>query len=144
MNLRPPMTLSLGASDLVELAAEVLAKGGRFRFRVTGTSMQPGLVSGDLVVLATIDPQRLAPGDVVLIRGPRPLLHRVVSIDKSTGQVISRGDAAQVDDPPATLADLVGRVVSSERPWPVRLRRLLGAGRRCLGRVLRRGPLANL
>lgn len=144
MKLRPPMTLSLGASDLVELAAEVLAKGGRFRFRVTGTSMQPGLVSGDLVVLASIDRQGLAPGDVVLIRGPRPVLHRLVRIDEETGQVISRGDAAQVDDPPAALADLVGRVIAVERPWLVRLRQLLGAGRRCLGRVLRRGPLVHL
>jgi signal peptidase I len=132
----PARTLSLDASELVELAADVLAKGGRFQFRVTGTSMQPGLVAGDLVVLASIDPERLAVGDVVLIRGPRPLLHRVVRIDKKKGQVISRGDAAQGDDPPANLTDLVGRVIAVERPWLVRLRRLLGAGRRWLGRVL--------
>ena len=132
-----PRTVSLLVRDAVDLAAEVLARGGRFQLLVNGASMQPWLVAGDRVDLAAVEPARLRVGDIVLTGGSRPLLHRVVRIDRAAGVVVTRGDAADQDDPPLPLGDLVGRVVSVQRPWPVRLQRWMGGGRRRLGRALR-------
>ncbi len=129
---RRGQVLALGSEELIDLASQVLARGERFPLRVTGASMQPWLWQGDLVLLGPVDGDRLAPGDVVLAGGPRPILHRVVRIDRGARQVITRGDAASEPDPAIPMAALVGRVVGVERALPLCLRRLLRAGRRLL------------
>ena len=92
-----------------------LGESLRVRFRADGQSMQPNVLDGDTVVVAPISivgqPQR---GDIALTRGEAGfVLHRVVGFDAVTGNIITRGDSGQQNDPCA--AKLLGKVVAIER-----------------------------
>lgn len=113
--------ITLSSSEIADLAAEVLARGHALRVRVRGQSMEPTLRSGDRVTLAPVDPGDLEPGDLVLVRQTRCLIHRVCRVDRSAHSLTTRGDARASDDPPIDLQDVLGRVVRVERPWWKRL-----------------------
>ncbi|MCZ2830194.1 signal peptidase I [Modestobacter sp. VKM Ac-2986] len=80
---------------------------------VVSGSMQPRIAPGDVVLTAPVTPQELEPGQVLLFRDPadpgRTLLHRLVAFD-ARGDLVTRGDANQGDDPsPVPAAEVVGR-----------------------------------
>lgn len=103
------------------LVEEQLAAGGRVKIPLVGTSMQPTLIAGDLIVLEKA--KEVAVGDVVLFRyGGRHLLHRVVSIEGA--RYTMRGDNC-VDSETAGREDIVARMAAVEkkhllRHWVVR------------------------
>ena len=91
-----------------------LDDGLRVRFRADGRSMQPNVLDGDTVVVAPISAGKPRRGDIALTKGDRGfVLHRVVGWDKSTGALITRGDAGQQNDAPT--AKLLGKVIAIER-----------------------------
>ena len=96
-----------------ELCAALLRRGNAVQFRANGQSMSPNLQDGDDVVVAPANASEVRPGDVILTRGRVGLqVHRVESVD-SLGQVITRGDSGQENDPPA--GHLFGKVIVAER-----------------------------
>jgi signal peptidase I len=85
------------------------ALGGGTRYAVVhGTSMEPGLVGGDLVLVRPRSTPTV--GDVVLYRNPAlgvRVLHRVVRIEG--GRLVLKGDANDfVDDPATAASEVIG------------------------------------
>ena len=82
--------------QLLNLAGEVISRGGHFAFNTTGHSMYPAIAHGDRVVLGPLPPGGARVGDVVLVgTGDGPRLHRVVSTgsDSAGPFLLTRGDA---------------------------------------------------
>lgn len=114
------MTVTIKAcKDLkLDLAAEVLRSRGTVRLRALGTSMLPAIWPGDALSIESQPPEQMVPGDIVLVlRGSRFFVHRL--IEKRNGQDgsrwITRGDALPHSDPPATAAELLGKISSIAR-----------------------------
>ncbi len=68
---------------------------------VVSGSMQPRIMTGDIVLTERIEPTAIKPGYVVAFPDPanpgRQILHRVESIDED-GKLVTRGDANQSAD----------------------------------------------
>ena len=99
-------------AGLVALCLVAQAVGLRADVVVSG-SMQPRIAPGDVVLTTPVTPEQLQPGQVLLFADPadpgRSLLHRLVAFDEH-GDLVTRGDANQSDDPvPVPAADVVGR-----------------------------------
>lgn len=91
----------------------VLGAGSHVRFHVRGMSMQPNLLEGDLVIVGPVSVGALKKGDVVLTQNEDGLrVHRVVEM-KTTGGIITRGDAGQEND--LATQQVLGRVIKVER-----------------------------
>ena len=113
-------TTELFGQELLELADEVVGRGGLLAFRARGHSMAPVIADGDRVVLGPLDPGGPRVGDVVLIRvNPGPRLHRLVQGGKDDDGpfFIARGDAPGAGQDRIRTGDICGRVVRVNRPW---------------------------
>jgi signal peptidase I len=90
--------------------------GGSLPVVLTGNSMSPFLLSGDLLEVEPLR-EKNSRGDVIYFRSSdegRMVVHRVVGVN-ATG-VRTRGDNNQSDDPtPVPLDAIVGRVVAAHR-----------------------------
>ena len=111
--------LSLGAEDLAELAAEILAHGGFLSFLATGSSMLPTLRDGDLLTIAPAELSSILPGDVLLYRAPDggAAVHRVAEIGSGgirSGLILSC-DARPGARYEITCEQVLGTVVSALR-----------------------------
>ena len=103
---------------------------------VSGQSMAPSYVVGDIIVTQDVDVDSLRVGDVIRYRSAsgRSIFHRIIDVTGSgAGRVfITRGDNNNVNDPPVVAAQIDGRVVFKipKIGWlPIRL----GQGLRSLG-----------
>lgn len=100
---------------LLDLAVESLRRSGQLRFRAQGASMIPAIRPGACVEIRAATPDRIARGDIVLLKTPGGLrLHRVVEI--RPGSLITRGDNHAHNDAPADARDLLGRLHAVSRP----------------------------
>jgi signal peptidase len=98
------------------LFAEVIARAGRARLRVYGSSMLPAIWPGDLILAESCRPEEMRAGDlVVLRRGQRLLLHRVLTAPGTGQLLITRGDCLSYPDPAATTDQILGTVVRIQR-----------------------------
>lgn len=113
---------------LAVVLALVLAAGTVWQpVRVSGLSMYPTLLPGDVVVVSRA--REVVKGDVVLVQvlGHGPVLHRVVSVS-SGGAYTTRGDANAVVDRESVPAHAVRGVVVRVVPVGTLLRRWRGVG----------------
>jgi len=105
------------------LAKEVVRKFGEVRLRVSGTSMVPSILPGDLVSIQRASLREISPGEIVVfLREGRFIVHRVVDRKAAVVEctstepcLITRGDRLRQDDTPVFALELLGRVVSIER-----------------------------
>lgn len=105
------------------LAEEVVRTFGEVRLRVSGTSMVPTILPGDLVSIQRASLREISPGEVVVfLREGRFIVHRVVDRKAAAAAcsstepcLITRGDRLRQDDTPVSALELLGRVVSIER-----------------------------
>jgi len=95
--------------------------------RVSGGSMRPALLQGDLVLVRR--GMRPRAGSIVLVRasGHRAVLHRVVAINVVDGAVTTRGDANEVNDRERAESDQIAGVVTRVVPLGVLLERWRGS-----------------
>ena len=101
-------------SACCNLIGDVARLSGQARLRVTGASMLPALVPGDVITVRHPASGELQAGDVVLYRRNNGLTaHRIVRIAK--GYVVTRGDSVPSLDPPVPLDEVIGRVASLSR-----------------------------
>ena len=116
-----PVTLACG------LAEEVVRTFGEVRMRVSGTSMTPSIIPGDLISVQCAKINEISPDEVIVFsRDGRLVVHRVIaravnskepSSESIFGEpyLITRGDRVQNDDPRVSPSELLGRVISVER-----------------------------
>jgi hypothetical protein len=124
-------------------AAEALrseaSRSGNLRLRVSGRSMAPLLQPGDFLDVQAVGPQQLRLGDVVVLQDAAGFLtHRLVAIQGQ--QLLTKGDALALLDPPLPPTALVGRVQTVEREGRVRFdltRRAWQSGQRWLAGLSR-------
>lgn len=131
----------------LELATSVLRSGGRIRIKALGTSMLPSIWPGDILLIESTLTDEFTHGDVVLVKREKSILiHRLVN--KNGPQWITRGDAMPQNDPPASPADILGkvseircgaRVITPKGPVPL-LQRML-AWMLCHSQICRRVAL---
>lgn len=152
---------------LPNLIIECLRAGLPVRFRARGASMLPTIRSGDTLLVAPMDPDRLRPGDIVLCAAApsRLLVHRVVEIIRRSdpGQAGAeaafrmQGDGCPQPDPLVMSGRVLGKVAAVERrgrridpyrpfTWPYArayrcMRGLVRAMRRCA--IVRRAGAAR-
>jgi signal peptidase I len=83
---------------------------------VSGVSMEPALVAGDIVITSNLAQDSIEVGDVIRFKlGESYILHRVISIDRSTGGkvvFITQGDANNVPDRPLQMAQIDGKMIA--------------------------------
>ncbi|MBA2675886.1 S26 family signal peptidase, partial [Ramlibacter sp.] len=97
-----------------ELAAQTLRQRGRLRLRVTGTSMLPSVLPGDVVFVRRCDGGAMQCGELVLFqRAQRLYVHRVVGRDGAA--LVTQGDANPQCDGPVQPSEFLGRVVRQLR-----------------------------
>ena len=111
-------------SEFESLAADLLSRGSRLRFRARGTSMHPFIQDGDLVTVEAVEAGSPRRGDIVLARlsSGRLVVHRV----RQTGPdfLLVQGDAVPAPDGRLGLENVLGRVAAVERAGrPVRFER---------------------
>ena len=102
-----------------DLLREALSLGRRVRFHAMGRSMNPTIVDGDAIRLASVIPAAIEVGDVVLFQLPRGLVaHRVERIEVRQDDALEflvKGDAAESTGEWATAHEVVARVEAVER-----------------------------
>jgi signal peptidase len=91
---------------------------GYTEYTVVTASMEPELPVGSLILVKEIDPATLAEGDVVTYSkemDPNTVItHRVVENDTEEGQVITKGDANEVNDmEPVKYDFILGKMEAS-------------------------------
>lgn len=93
------------------LVEEQLAAGGQVKIPLVGTSMQPTLLAGDVIVLEKA--HKIGVGDVVLFRYKgRHLLHRIIAIEGDSHTM--RGDNCIFCET-VNREDIVAKMVSVEK-----------------------------
>lgn len=81
---------------------------------VISGSMEPDIPVGSVVCVKETDPSELTEGDVITyaMSGSTMVTHRIVSIDKENRQIITKGDANDVEDgTPVTFDNVVGKEI---------------------------------
>lgn len=111
-------TVGCSARDMVGLAAAVVATGRSVRLRARGGSMAPTIFAGERLWVAPVQASALTAGDIVMVGGPRPVVHRVVRIDHRRGTLVTQGDAMSLEDEPVSISSVIGRVVRIDRRRP--------------------------
>jgi hypothetical protein len=117
---------------IAELLQEGMSAGELPFLTISSNSMSPLLRRGDQVGLEAVTHDKLAPGDIVVIRRREALVthrfwHWTETVDGV--QLITRGDRPLSFDPPAPPAALVGRVIARRRQGQM-LRLTEGPGHR--------------
>ena len=115
---RPPLM----AAAWAPLLREALAREGRFRLSLRGTSMWPTLPVECEIEVAPL-PQRAQIGSlVVFAAGDILVAHRLVR--RAGGQWVMQGDGRRVPDPPVESEQVLGVVTAAyegaRRCWPDR------------------------
>jgi len=128
---------------VIDLAAASLARTGRLRLRVTGSSMLPAIRPGDVLRVERCDAGALSPGEVVLYRrGERLFAHRAVR--RGPPSLALRGDTLDADDAPVEAGQVLGRVVAIERRGrEIHPGHSRGALQRAAARLFAASPLAG-
>ena len=103
----------------VDLYEDILRSGISLRLQVTGRSMSPFLVGGEILTIKKVPGSSLHIGDLIYfkIRDGFPLLHRIVK-KQSRGDMFlfqTKGDAVSTPDEPVRERDILGKVCRIER-----------------------------
>jgi len=83
---------------------------------VEGTSMEPLFQTGDVVFVIKVKPSDIKPGDIIVYEKPSGayIIHRVTKIvnENSKIVIITKGDNNKYYDPPISVNQVVGKVLS--------------------------------
>src|SRR6202790_3410201 len=102
------------SAQFAAVCEALLERGVNVRFRAQGQSMKPNILDDDAVIVAPVKQEELRRGDVALTHGEDGFrAHRVHDCLSSAGNVITRGDSGQENDP--ATQTILGKVVAIER-----------------------------
>jgi signal peptidase len=112
------------------LIVDCLSAGRPVRFRARGSSMHPTIRSGDSLLVAPVEPDRVRTGDIILYAATpsRLLAHRVIEIVRhacpgpegadaagTEAAFLMKGDGCPHPDPPVASDRVLGKVAAVER-----------------------------
>jgi uncharacterized repeat protein (TIGR01451 family) len=101
------------SAQFAAVCEALLHRGANVRFRANGLSMRPNILDNDSVIVAPAE-QKIERGDVALTYGEEGFrVHRVRFTDGYAGEIVTRGDAGQENDPAVNRA--FGKVIAIER-----------------------------
>lgn len=105
----------LEKESFLNLLEEILSKGCDIRMRVTGRSMTPFLLGGELVTIRRVPASSVRIGDIIFFKTctGHPVVHRVVRKNQAIFQ--TKGDALQAMDEPVSQSRLLGKVCLIEK-----------------------------
>lgn len=93
---------------------ELLQCGLKVRFCAEGESMRPNILNKDSVLMEPAASDNHHQGDVVMTKGNDGIrVHRIVRSESANGEVVTRGDSGQENDPATSV--VMGKVISIER-----------------------------
>ncbi|WP_211531075.1 signal peptidase I [Methanocalculus chunghsingensis] len=84
---------------------------------VLSGSMEPVMLTGDVILVAPLDPELIEPGDIISFQIPSAqervvVTHRVLEIDPENREFVTKGDANNaIDANPFSYDDVVGKAV---------------------------------
>jgi signal peptidase I len=78
-------------------------------FQVTGECMAPLIRKGDIVLATPVS--EVKTGDIIVIAGPIPAVHRIVKIDTNS-LLVTKGDNSLTIDPPINEDNIAGKVIA--------------------------------
>src|SRR5436190_1147704 len=94
----------------VRLLVDLIGRFGEARLRVTGVSMLPSILPGDVLTIRRRSMDDVCRGEVaVFARGDRLFVHRV--IHRHDTHLITQGDSVPSPDPPVSRDEFLGTVV---------------------------------
>lgn len=90
----------------------VLKVTGGNAFDITSGSMEPEIPVGSLVITKDVSPETLVQGDVIAFQsGGAVVVHRVAENDAAAQELITKGDANEIEDlRPVPYAAVIGLV----------------------------------
>lgn len=97
--------------QFLAICEELFRRGHQVRFRAHGRSMTPNIQSGATLTLEPATASSIREGEIAMTRSDGELrLHRVVECDRSSGQIVTRGDAGMSNDSAAER--VIGRAIA--------------------------------
>jgi signal peptidase I len=101
------------------LFEDILKSGSALRVKVTGRSMTPFLMGGEILTLKKADSSSLKRGDLIFFRNTAgySILHRIVRVKRGKNGVTSfqtKGDALIAFDDPVQENEILGKVCRIE------------------------------
>jgi hypothetical protein len=118
---------------------------GALHLWISGWSMAPLLLPGDRIEVRPCRAEDLRPGDLALLEGPSPVVHRYLF--REGEGLVAKGDGAPSTDPPWPPAKVLGRAVKRlrgarplplDRGWPLWKGRAIAWTRAAVRRMRRR------
>jgi signal peptidase I len=117
--LSPVTSIPCTSSEFAELAVALLQAGKALRFHARGTSMNPLVRDGDVLLVWPVDARSVRVGDIILGSSApgQVVVHRVVRrLSASTGHsFVLQGDQAAQPDGLVAEALVYGKLVAIER-----------------------------
>jgi len=111
--------IHLETPDLLKRARYELSRHHPVLLKVSGSTMKPSLVDGDLVTVEPVNAHSVRAGDIILYQSLRDtaLIHRIVRLEhRSSGRfIVTRGDASTALDVPVPIHHIMGRVTAIDR-----------------------------
>jgi len=96
----------------LDLLLEQLSSHGRAEVKANGSSMNPFIKMGDLLYLETHPDGQYQEGEIVAFtRDSLVYIHRLISLDKSSGIAVTKGDNLENTDEWLKKEEIVARVV---------------------------------
>lgn len=109
-------SLILGLLVLLGILVMVVPRVmGVYPYAIVSGSMEPAYPVGSIVYAKSVDGSQLQEGDVAAFwRNDDVIVHRVLSIDESSQELVTKGDAnTEADMHPVPYRSVLGRVVFS-------------------------------
>lgn len=97
-------------SELFSNIVRMMPYGTIYRFKLYGNSMNPTFKSGDILMAEKICEDCYKEGDITVFESDGMVIaHRIITINGDN--VLTKGDALSLADPPIKKKNLLGKVV---------------------------------
>jgi signal peptidase I len=111
--------MNYNREDFLNVCRQVLVEGKELRFKVSGASMLPTLQDQDVVIIKSINPDELKPGDIIFYYTTnfKVVVHRVFKIKtlKVNKLFWVKGDYNPYFDLEFYPENLLGKIIKAER-----------------------------
>ena len=86
---------------------------------ITSSSMWPALKQGDMVMIKKVTPEGLKIGDIIVYKNEQGFtIHRIIKLNQNN--LVTKGDANNVEDKPVDYKEVIGRVVNiGDKPFRI-------------------------